>query len=155
MVRRDNWRADNGRKNESVNSQTDAQEEVQSQDVEQETSEEQASTEQTDVNSDAQNESSSQTTSDVETTADEEENVDPKDEEIQQLKEQVKENEDKYLRLYAEFENYKRRLQKENQTMKNINHKVYLLTSYLRLTTSNAHCKSKVKMNSFNHFKRR
>ena len=105
-------------KNESVNSQTDAQEEVQSQDVEQETSEEQASTEQTDVNSDAQNESSSQTTSDEETTADEEENVDPKDEEIQQLKEQVKENEDKYLRLYAEFENYKRRLQKENQTMK-------------------------------------
>ena len=95
-------------KNESVNSQTDAQEEVQSQDVEQETSEEQASTEQTDVNSDAQNESSSHTTSDEESTADEEENVDPKDEEIQQLKEQVKENEDKYLRLYAEFENYKK-----------------------------------------------
>ena len=105
-------------KNESVNSQTDAQEEVQSQDVEQETSEEQASTEQTDVNSGAQNESSSQTTSDEESTADEEGNVDSKDEEIQQLKEQVKENEDKYLRLYAEFENYKRRLQKENQTMK-------------------------------------
>lgn len=29
-----------------------------------------------------------------------------------------KKNEEKYLRLYAEFENYKRRIQKENQTMK-------------------------------------
>lgn len=46
------------------------------------------------------------------------ENVDPKDEEIQQLKQDVQENEEKYLRLYAEFENYKRRIQKENQTMK-------------------------------------
>lgn len=44
--------------------------------------------------------------------------VDPKDEEIQQLKKDVQENEEKYLRLYAEFENYKRRIQKENQTMK-------------------------------------
>ncbi|MDK9865448.1 MULTISPECIES: nucleotide exchange factor GrpE [Staphylococcus] len=46
------------------------------------------------------------------------ENVDPKDEEIQQLKQDVQENEEKYLRLYAEFENYKRRIQKEYQTMK-------------------------------------
>lgn len=46
------------------------------------------------------------------------EDVDPKDEEIQQLKQDVQENEEKYLRLYAEFENYKRRIQKENQTMK-------------------------------------
>lgn len=46
------------------------------------------------------------------------EDVDPKDEEIQQLKKDVQENEEKYLRLYAEFENYKRRIQKENQTMK-------------------------------------
>ncbi|SUM33301.1 heat shock protein GrpE [Staphylococcus gallinarum] len=30
--------------------------------------------------------------------------VDPKDEEIQQLKKDVQENEEKYLRLYAEFE---------------------------------------------------
>ncbi|RIP34200.1 nucleotide exchange factor GrpE [Staphylococcus gallinarum] len=44
--------------------------------------------------------------------------VDPKDEEIQQLKKDVQENEEKYLRLYAEFENYKRRIQKENQTMR-------------------------------------
>lgn len=46
------------------------------------------------------------------------EDVDSKDEEIQQLKQDVQENEEKYLRLYAEFENYKRRIQKENQTMK-------------------------------------
>ncbi|MDG0842579.1 nucleotide exchange factor GrpE [Staphylococcus equorum] len=46
------------------------------------------------------------------------EDLDPKDEEIQQLKQDVQENEEKYLRLYAEFENYKRRIQKENQTMK-------------------------------------
>ncbi|QPT00832.1 nucleotide exchange factor GrpE [Staphylococcus equorum] len=46
------------------------------------------------------------------------EDVDPRDEEIQQLKQDVQENEEKYLRLYAEFENYKRRIQKENQTMK-------------------------------------
>lgn len=41
--------------------------------------------------------------------------VDPKDEEIQQLQLKANENEEKYLRLYAEFENYKRRIQKENQ----------------------------------------
>lgn len=44
--------------------------------------------------------------------------VDPKDEEIQQLQLRANENEEKYLRLYAEFENYKRRIQKENETNK-------------------------------------
>ncbi|MCH4356642.1 nucleotide exchange factor GrpE [Staphylococcus haemolyticus] len=44
--------------------------------------------------------------------------VDPKDEEIQQLQLKANENEEKYLRLYAEFENYKRRIQKENETNK-------------------------------------
>ena len=43
---------------------------------------------------------------------------DSKDEEIQQLKEEVNNQEEKYLRLYAEFENYKRRIQNENQTLK-------------------------------------
>lgn len=47
-----------------------------------------------------------------------ESDADPKDEEIEQLKKDVQEKEEKYLRLYAEFENYKRRIQKENQTMK-------------------------------------
>ncbi|MCH4433981.1 nucleotide exchange factor GrpE [Staphylococcus haemolyticus] len=44
--------------------------------------------------------------------------VDPKDEEVQQLQLKANENEEKYLRLYAEFENYKRRIQKENETNK-------------------------------------
>ena len=44
--------------------------------------------------------------------------VDPKDEEIQQLQLKANESEEKYLRLYAEFENYKRRIQKENETNK-------------------------------------
>lgn len=44
--------------------------------------------------------------------------VDPKDEEIQQLQLKANENEEKYLRLYAEFENYKRRIRNENETNK-------------------------------------
>ena len=53
-----------------------------------------------------------------ENSEDTEADIDPKDEEIQQLKNNVQEEEERYLRLYAEFENYKRRIQKENQTMK-------------------------------------
>ena len=53
-----------------------------------------------------------------ENSEDTEADIDPKDEEIQQLKNNRQEEEEKYLRLYAEFENYKRRIQKENQTMK-------------------------------------
>ena len=34
------------------------------------------------------------------------------------MKEEVNNQEEKYLRLYAEFENYKRRIQNENQTLK-------------------------------------
>lgn len=36
------------------------------------------------------------------------EDVDPKDEKIQELEKLANDNEEKYLRLYAEFENYKR-----------------------------------------------
>jgi molecular chaperone GrpE len=54
----------------------------------------------------------------TETTETEEAQVDPKDAEIENLQQEVQQNEEKYLRLYAEFENYKRRIQKENQTMK-------------------------------------
>ena len=46
---------------------------------------------------------------------DQQEDVDPKDEKIQELEKLANDNEEKYLRLYAEFENYKRRIQKENQ----------------------------------------
>lgn len=46
------------------------------------------------------------------------EDVDPKDEKIQELEKLTNDNEEKYLRLYAEFENYKRRIQNENQINK-------------------------------------
>ncbi|MCC8990177.1 MAG: nucleotide exchange factor GrpE [Staphylococcus sp.] len=46
------------------------------------------------------------------------ENVDPKDKEIERLQQLANDNEEKYLRLYAEFENYKRRIQNENKINK-------------------------------------
>ena len=48
----------------------------------------------------------------------EDENVDPKDQEIERLQQLANDNEEKYLRLYAEFENYKRRIQNENKINK-------------------------------------
>ncbi|EMV0223533.1 nucleotide exchange factor GrpE [Staphylococcus aureus] len=52
----------------------------------------------------------------IEKTSDENviEEIDPKDQKINELQQLADENEEKYLRLYAEFENYKRRIQKEN-----------------------------------------
>ncbi|AWR78472.1 nucleotide exchange factor GrpE [Staphylococcus aureus] len=52
----------------------------------------------------------------IEETSDENviEEIDPKDQKINELQQLADENEEKYLRLYAEFENYKRRIQKEN-----------------------------------------
>ncbi|SHD90408.1 Heat shock protein GrpE [Staphylococcus argenteus] len=46
------------------------------------------------------------------------EEIDPKDQKIDELQQLADENEEKYLRLYAEFENYKRRIQKENEINK-------------------------------------
>ncbi|RAV26059.1 nucleotide exchange factor GrpE [Staphylococcus warneri] len=46
------------------------------------------------------------------------ENVDPKDQEIERLQQLANDNEEKYLRLYAELENYKRRIQNENKINK-------------------------------------
>ncbi|HDE0450330.1 TPA: nucleotide exchange factor GrpE [Staphylococcus aureus] len=56
----------------------------------------------------------------IEETSDENviEEVDPKDQKINELQQLADENEEKYLRLYAEFENYKRRIQKENEINK-------------------------------------
>ncbi|HDJ1684094.1 TPA: nucleotide exchange factor GrpE [Staphylococcus aureus] len=56
----------------------------------------------------------------IEETSDENviEEIDPKDQKINELQQLADENEDKYLRLYAEFENYKRRIQKENEINK-------------------------------------
>lgn len=69
-------------------------------------------------NSNVQNnneESEEKTTS----TSENETNVDDeKDEEIKNLKSQVEQEQEKYLRLYAEFENYKRRIQNEAEIQK-------------------------------------
>ncbi|WP_188348806.1 nucleotide exchange factor GrpE [Staphylococcus aureus] len=56
----------------------------------------------------------------IEETSDENviEEIDPKDQKINELQQLEDENEEKYLRLYAEFENYKRRIQKENEINK-------------------------------------
>ncbi|MDD9554339.1 nucleotide exchange factor GrpE [Staphylococcus aureus] len=56
----------------------------------------------------------------IEETSDENfiEEIDPKDQKINELQQLAEENEEKYLRLYAEFENYKRRIQKENEINK-------------------------------------
>ncbi|EWJ97098.1 protein grpE [Staphylococcus aureus F36683] len=56
----------------------------------------------------------------IEETSDENviEKIDPKDQKINELQQLADENEEKYLRLYAEFENYKRRIQKENEINK-------------------------------------
>ncbi|HEI7801736.1 TPA: nucleotide exchange factor GrpE [Staphylococcus aureus] len=56
----------------------------------------------------------------IEETSDENviEEIDPKDQKINELQRLADENEEKYLRLYAEFENYKRRIQKENEINK-------------------------------------
>lgn len=56
----------------------------------------------------------------IEETSDENviEEIDPKDQKINELQQLADENGEKYLRLYAEFENYKRRIQKENEINK-------------------------------------
>lgn len=56
----------------------------------------------------------------IEETSDENviEEIDPKDQKINELQQLADENEEKYLRLYTEFENYKRRIQKENEINK-------------------------------------
>ncbi|MGF3880458.1 nucleotide exchange factor GrpE, partial [Staphylococcus aureus] len=56
----------------------------------------------------------------IEETSDENviEEIDPKEQKINELQQLADENEEKYLRLYAEFENYKRRNQKENEINK-------------------------------------
>lgn len=56
----------------------------------------------------------------IEETSDENviEEIDPKDQKINELQQLADEKEEKYLRLYAEFENYKRRIQKENEINK-------------------------------------
>lgn len=91
----------------------------------------------------------------IEETSDENviEEIDPKDQKINELQQLADENEEKYLRLYAEFENYKRRIQKENEI-----NKTYQAQRVNRYFTSNrqyrTHFKLKVMMRLLNLFKR-
>lgn len=55
---------------------------------------------------------------DTQDTDEKEEEIDPKDQKISELEQLANDNEEKYLRLYAEFENYKRRIQNENELNK-------------------------------------
>ncbi|MCJ1662008.1 nucleotide exchange factor GrpE [Staphylococcus sp. NRL 16/872] len=98
-------------KDESVKNTTDVSEEKEARKEEPTTVENGDSTTSTSEDDNLQN-------NDVSEENTEETSVDPKDEEIQQLQLKANENEEKYLRLYAEFENYKRRIQNENATNK-------------------------------------
>ena len=49
---------------------------------------------------------------------------------IEDLKLKLSESEDKYVRLFAEFDNYKKRVQKEKEDIKN-NTKISMITSIL------------------------
>lgn len=55
-----------------------------------------------------------------------EKTIDP----IEDLKLKLSESEDKYVRLFAEFDNYKKRVQKEKEDIKN-NTKISMITSIL------------------------
>ena len=106
------WRSENDRKDQSVNNteeEVNSEENVETQNVDNS----QDSVENTD-NSEVK-EDHLQEDSQEEVQA---EDVDPKDEKIQELEKLANDNEEKYLRLYAEFENYKRRIQNENQINK-------------------------------------
>ncbi|UEX91075.1 nucleotide exchange factor GrpE [Staphylococcus ratti] len=84
----------------------------------QETNEEKTNVESTDTTQEAQSDTGPETTDTSVNDTKETDQVDPKDEEISTLKTQVEAEQEKYLRLYAEFENYKRRIQKENDTQR-------------------------------------
>ena len=60
----------------------------------------------------------------------EEQNLQGESPDLKELRDKLSESEDKYIRLYAEFENYKRRVQKEKEELKN-NTKVSVISSIL------------------------
>ncbi|PNZ66653.1 nucleotide exchange factor GrpE [Staphylococcus croceilyticus] len=99
-------------KDESVKNTTDVSEEKE------EHTKEEATTVENGDSTTSTSEDDNLQNNDVSEENSEETSVDPKDEEIQQLQLKANENEEKYLRLYAEFENYKRRIQNENATNK-------------------------------------
>lgn len=59
-----------------------------------------------------------------------EQNLQSESTELNELRNKLSESEDKYIRLYADFENYKRRVQKEKEELKN-NTKINIISSVL------------------------
>ena len=108
------WRAQNDRKDESVKQNAESQTEETTENNSEETSN---SVENTESNN-SQDVETNEEAANKDASNEEDENVDPKDQEIERLQQLANDNEEKYLRLYAEFENYKRRIQNENKINK-------------------------------------
>ncbi|MGX0037200.1 molecular chaperone GrpE [Staphylococcus warneri] len=101
-------------KNESVKQNAESQTEETTENNSEETSN---SVENTESNN-SQDVETNEEAANKDASNEEDENVDPKDQEIERLQQLANDNEEKYLRLYAEFENYKRRIQNENKINK-------------------------------------
>ncbi|PTI34560.1 nucleotide exchange factor GrpE [Staphylococcus warneri] len=101
-------------KDESVKQNAESQTEETTENNSEETSN---SVENTDSNN-SQDVETNEEAANKDASNEEDENVDPKDQEIERLQQLANDNEEKYLRLYAEFENYKRRIQNENKINK-------------------------------------
>ena len=102
------WRSDYVRKDQSVNN-TEKDINVETEDNQNDTKIE---------NSVSNTDNSEANASDSENNSEEsikDEESESQDTKIKELEKLANDNEEKYLRLYAEFENYKRRIQKENQ----------------------------------------
>lgn len=108
------WRAQNDRKDESVKQNAESQTEETTENNSEEASN---SVENTESNNSQDVETNEEATN-KDASNEDDENVDPKDQEIERLQQLANDNEEKYLRLYAEFENYKRRIQNENKINK-------------------------------------
>ena len=102
------WRSDYVRKDQSVNN-IEKDINVETEDNQNDTKIE---------NSVSNTDNSEANASDSENNSEEsikDEESESQDTKIKELEKLANDNEEKYLRLYAEFENYKRRIQKENQ----------------------------------------
>ncbi|MEX2947456.1 nucleotide exchange factor GrpE [Staphylococcus warneri] len=101
-------------KDESVKQNAESQTEETTENNSEETS---SSVENTESNN-SQDVETNEEAANKDASNEDDENVDPKDQEIESLQQLANDNEEKYLRLYAEFENYKRRIQNENKINK-------------------------------------
>ncbi len=102
------WRSDYVRKDQSVNN-TEEDFNVETEDNQNDTNIENSvfNTDNSEANASASENNSEESIKDEESES--------QDTKIKELEKLANDNEEKYLRLYAEFENYKRRIQKENQ----------------------------------------